>query len=86
MAYTPELTTAACCTLRRLAWAAELPMTKVINQVFEFLPEFIDKQTICGACKDNSRCKICGFGMVQNRGESPFALKDKKIGFKDPAE
>ena len=47
---------------------------------------FIDKKIICGACKDNSRCKICGFGKVQNRGESPFAFKDKKIGFKDPAE
>ena len=86
MAYTPELTTAASCTLRRLAWAAGLPMTKVINQVFEFLPEFMDKQIVCGACKDTTRCEICGFGMVENQDEGPFTFKDRKIVFKDPAD
>ena len=54
MPYTPELSIKSCCTLRRIAWAAGLPMTKAINQVFELIPEVIDKKFVCAACRDNS--------------------------------
>lgn len=88
MAYTPELTPESSCTLRRLAWAAGLPMTKVINQIFEFIPQFIDKRTICGACRDDSRCKLCGFSKVVNYDDDdpPFAFTGKQFGFKEIKE
>ena len=86
MPYTPELSTESCCTLRRIAWAAGLPMTKVINQVFELIPEVIDKQFVCAACRDNSKCSVCGFSKVKDQNIVPVTLKDKRIMFRDPAE
>ena len=86
MPYTPELSTESCTTLRRIAWAAGLPMTRTINQVFELIPEVIDKQFVCAKCRDNSKCSVCGFGKVKEQNIVPVTLKDKKIMFKDPAE
>jgi len=86
MAYTPELSTESCCTLRRIAWAAGLPMTKTINQVFELIPEVIEKKFVCAACKDNSKCEICGFSRIKDQNIFPVTLADKQIKFKDPAE
>ena len=86
MPYTPELNTESCCILRRIAWAAGLPMTKAINQVFEVIPEVLDKTIICAACKDNSKCNICGFNRIKEQDIAPVSLKDKKIRLKDPAE
>jgi len=42
MAYTPELSLRHSCTLRRLAWALDMPMTKAIERIFEYLPEILD--------------------------------------------
>jgi hypothetical protein len=86
MAYTPELSAESCCTLRRIAWAAGLPMTKAINQVFELLPEVIEQKFVCAACKDNSKCQICGFSRIKDQNIFPVTLQDKQIKFKDPAE
>jgi len=86
MPYTPELTAESCCILRRIAWAAGLPMTKTINQVFEVIPEVLDKEIVCAACKDNSKCNICGFNRIKEHNIAPVSLKDKKIILKDPAE
>ena len=86
MPYTPELSTKSCCTLRRIAWAAGLPMTKAINQVFELIPEVIDKKFVCAACKDNTKCAACGFGQVKEQEINPVEIKDKQMIFKDPAE
>ena len=44
MAYTPELSLKSSCTLRRLAWALDMPMTKAMEKVFEYLPEILDRQ------------------------------------------
>ena len=85
MAYTPELTTESCCTLRRIAWAAGLPMTKAINQVFELIPEVIDKKFVCAACKDNTKCTDCGFGQIKEQDITPVEIKNKQLVFKDPA-
>jgi len=37
MAYTPELTAQHSATLRRIAWALQMPMTKAIGEVFDYL-------------------------------------------------
>jgi hypothetical protein len=86
MPYTPELSVKSCCTLRRIAWAAGLPMTKAINQVFELIPEVIDKKSVCAACKDVSKCAVCGFSQIKKQDIIPVTIKDKKIRINDPAE
>jgi hypothetical protein len=86
MPYTPELNVQSCCTLRRLAWAVGLPMTTTLNQVLDIIPEVIGKELVCAACKDNSKCEICGFSKIKAQSILPVALEDKQIKFKDPAE
>lgn len=61
MAYTPELEQKHSCTLRRIAWALDLPMTMAIQVVFEYLGKRLDAYKICLKCKDKSRCADCAF-------------------------
>ncbi len=70
MAYTPELSINASRTLRRIAWALEMPMTKAIEKVFEYLPAILDSEKVCQACRDKSKCSNCGFNSAkQNQDE-----------------
>ena len=43
MAYTPELSYQSSCTLRRIAWALDMPMTQAMERIFEHLPAFWKK-------------------------------------------
>ena len=61
MAYTPELSGQSSCTLRRLAWALNIPMTKAIEEVFDYLPKIVDKKKVCEGCRDKTRCQECAF-------------------------
>ena len=61
MAYTPELSLGSSSTLRRLAWALEIPMTVAIEEVFAFLPTVVSSERICERCKDKTRCENCVF-------------------------
>jgi len=61
MAYTPELSQRHSGTLRRLAWAINKPMTKTLEQLFEFFGSSVDSLKICDACKDQSFCNDCVF-------------------------
>jgi len=61
MAYTPDLSMKSSCTLRRLAWALDMPMTKTMEKVFEYLPEILDRKKVCQACRDKSKCSECQF-------------------------
>ena len=61
MAYTPELSMGASCTLRRIAWALDLPMTQAIERVFEYLPRIMDREKVCEGCRDKSKCLGCSF-------------------------
>jgi hypothetical protein len=61
MAYTPELSMGASSSLRRIAWALNVPMTKAIERVFETLPQILDRSLICEACRDKSKCPGCAF-------------------------
>jgi len=45
MAYTPELSLKSSSTLRRIAWTLDMPMTKAIENIFEYLPNIIDKKS-----------------------------------------
>jgi hypothetical protein len=61
MAYTPQLSMKSSRTLRRIAWALNIPMTRAIEEVFDFLGKTLDGKKICEACKDKSRCDECLF-------------------------
>ena len=65
MAYTPELSMTSSRTLRRIAWALEMPMTKAIEKVFEYLPAVLDSDKVCRACRDKSKCSNCGFNAAK---------------------
>ena len=47
MAYTPELSYRHSCTLRRIAWFLNLPMTKAMEVVFEEAIHLFDPNAIC---------------------------------------
>ena len=66
MAYTPELSHEASCTLRRLAWSLNKPMTKTMEWIFTDLIKFIPAGAIFEACKDPSKCSSCVFS---NKGK-----------------
>jgi len=61
MAYTPELSQKNSCTLRRIAWALDVPMTKAMDRIFEHVGDTIDAQKVCSNCRDKTRCADCGF-------------------------
>jgi hypothetical protein len=61
MAYTPELSGRSSSTLRRLAWALDIPMTEAIEEVFEYIPKIVDKKRVCKGCKDKTKCHGCAF-------------------------
>ena len=61
MAYTPELSYKSACTLRRIAWALDIPMTEAIDRVFEHLPKVLDREKVCQGCQDKTRCDDCEF-------------------------
>ena len=64
MAYTPELSQRSSCTLRRIAWALQVPMTEAIDMVFDYIPGILDKKKVCDGCRDKSRCNECEFNHV----------------------
>lgn len=68
MAYTPELSDRAACTLRRISWAINQPMTVAMESIFEQLPRLMDRKKVCFACRDRSRCNDCFF-KPENRKE-----------------
>jgi hypothetical protein len=67
MAYTPELSQTHSGTLRRIAWAMEIPMTKAMVKILEIAAKALDNDKICSACRDRSFCSDCLF--KSNGGE-----------------
>jgi hypothetical protein len=64
MAYTPELSLSGSATLRRLAWFRGEPMGKTLERILEMTAKHtaqISPGAICRACRDDSKCSICGF-------------------------
>jgi hypothetical protein len=61
MAYTPELSQQQSCTLRRIAWALSIPMTKAMNTIFNYVSKVVDNNKICKSCRDNTKCDDCVF-------------------------
>ena len=61
MAYTPELSLKSSRTLRRIAWALNIPMTQAIERVFDHIPKILDQNKVCLRCRDKTGCDECTF-------------------------
>ena len=61
MAYTPELSQKNSCTLRRIAWALNIPMTVAIESVLDYTANAIESAKVCEKCRDKTRCHQCAF-------------------------
>jgi len=61
MAYTPELSPEHSATLRRIAWAMKMPMTKALADILDYLGTTLDPVKVCSGCRDKSRCATCAF-------------------------
>ncbi len=75
MAYTPELSMKSSCTLRWISWALEVPMTKGIEFVFDYLPQILDREMVCQGCRDKSKCTKCAFN-PNNQNQKEVFVKD----------
>ena len=72
MAYTPQLSYRSSCTLRRIAWALGVPMTKAIERVFDHLSKTLDKEKVCQGCRDKTRCDGCAFNDKNSNCKEDF--------------
>jgi hypothetical protein len=79
--YVPKLSERSLCRLRRIAWAANRPMTKTLDAVIEYIARQIDQQAVCAACRDSSRCGICG--LAELRKTAGKAAKARKINLSE---
>jgi hypothetical protein len=79
--YVPKLSEQSLCRLRRFAWAANRPMTKTLDAVIGYIARRIDQQAVCTACRDNSRCDICGLEAL--RKTAGQAAKSRKINLSE---
>lgn len=61
MAYTPELELEDSRTLRRIAWALDMPMTRAMSEVFAWLGRSLDPEKVCSKCRDQTKCEGCLF-------------------------
>jgi len=61
MAYSPRLSQKHCGTLRRIAWALEMPMTITIEHVIDQIVKVMNGNMVCNACRDNTFCDRCAF-------------------------
>lgn len=57
MAYTPELSMQDAQTLRRIAWALGMPMTKAMPEIFAWLSRHLDSEKVCSKCRDKTKCE-----------------------------
>ena len=76
MAYTPELSDRSSCTLRRIAWSLNMPMTKAIEKVIEDIVHTVDRKRVCQTCKDMTRCDDCAFNKNGNKASSRKLVKN----------
>ena len=61
MSYTPPFSTRTTVSIRRLAWALQMPMTRTMEHVVAMIPNMVDPEVVCAKCRDRQRCKDCIF-------------------------
>lgn len=79
MAYSPRLSYKSSRSLRRIAWALNLLMTKAAEEIFSFLPQVIDSSRICISCKDKTKCDECFFKNAKSDQSKVKPLMQKRL-------
>jgi hypothetical protein len=64
MAYNPQISTESSRTLRRIAWALKIPMTRASEDMISHMAALMDKKAICDACRDKTKCTTCFFAQM----------------------
>jgi hypothetical protein len=59
--YTLRFSNQATVTVRRLAWALGLPMTKTVDIIINEISTVFLSSVVCPKCKDKTKCNLCGF-------------------------
>ena len=59
--YTPQFSTMAAVSVRRLAWFLGVSMSKAVDVIVNKLPSIFSPSTVCPQCKDNTKCSLCVF-------------------------
>jgi hypothetical protein len=72
--YTPQINEDAAFMLRRVAWAAERPMTSALNACVQKIVSSLDRRAVCSACQDR-RCLECPISWERRRSELDCILK-----------
>ena len=71
--YTPQFSEKASVSVRRLAWAMEIPMTSTIDLIISELSTVFLSSVVCPKCKDKTKCSLCAF-YLQARQQEEAAL------------
>ena len=66
MVYTPELSQQYSATLRRIAWALNIPMTQAIEKIFDHVVSVVEQKRVCDKCRDKTKCAVCLFRKEEN--------------------
>ena len=66
--YTPQINEESVFMLRRMAWAAEKPMTTSLDACIQSLVGKLNRKSVCSACKDR-RCLECPISMGKRKSD-----------------
>jgi recombinational DNA repair protein RecR len=67
--YSPEFSTIATVSVRRLAWALNKSMPKTVDLMVSLMPSLVEPSKVCMSCKDNTKCHACIFSRKFARQE-----------------
>ena len=72
--YSPQFSSLAAVSVRRLAWALGVPMTATVDTMVKLIPSLLDPSKICLSCKDTSKCQSCVFRTQPTQQEQSALL------------
>jgi hypothetical protein len=69
--YTPQFSSRATVTVRRLAWALQVSMPKAVDRAVNALPSVFSPSEVCPFCKDSTKCTLCAFNQPAAEDAAP---------------
>jgi hypothetical protein len=73
--YTPQFSTTASVSVRRLAWAFGKSMPKTVDLMVSLMPSILDPKKVCMSCMDNTKCQLCIFSrQLANKEQAALAV------------
>jgi RadC-like JAB domain-containing protein len=81
MAGSEAITDRSSAILQRISWAMDIPVPQVLEMTVEHLFKTMDREKVCPACKDTSRCLDCPFNGISDSGsilKQRYRLKEAR--------